>query len=166
MLSIHNNEMIAILSLESRDLMAIKDIFKVSRKTFFYPSAWLDIESIKNNNIAIWTVLRNLFKKDQPVRTETFEQAMKRQELTEADVNKVEKDYRIYVFIFVVCGLLVFAYSCYLLVNLMLAGWLLALAAAALFFAQAFRYDFWAFQIKQRRLGCTFAEWKQFRFKG
>ncbi|MFZ2314935.1 MAG: type IVB secretion system protein IcmV [Gammaproteobacteria bacterium] len=147
--------------------MAIKDVLKVSRKTFFNPSGWIDAEAIKNNNSAIFTVLKNLFRKDKPVREETFEQAMERMGVTEAEVNGIEVNYRTYSLIFLVCGFLVFGYSLYLLFSLhTFSGWLLATAAMALFFAQAFRYDFWAFQIKQRKLGCTFAEWKQYRLKG
>lgn len=147
--------------------MAIKDVLKVSRKTFLNPSGWIDAESIKKNNAAIFTVLKNLFRKDKPLREESFEEAMERMGVTEAEVNNIEVNYRTYSLIFIICGLLVFAYSLYLLFSVhTFSGWLLATSATALFFAQAFRYDFWAFQIKKRKLGCTFAEWKQYRLKG
>ena len=66
--------------------MAVRDIFKVSRKTFFNPTSWIDLEALIYQNKTIWSVLKGLFTKPAVERTETFEEAMKRQDMTEADV--------------------------------------------------------------------------------
>jgi hypothetical protein len=40
-------------------------------------------------------------------------------------------------------------------------GWFLGMATSALFFAQAFKYDFWSLQMRRRKLGLTFQDWKK-----
>ncbi len=142
--------------------MPVRDIFKVKVKTFLNPSGWLDLESLIAYNRTLWDVLRGLFMPPKPVREETFEQAIKRFGLTEADVKERIKNYRLFALIFLIFGLVLFAYSFYLLFRHgTFLGWLLGIAVTTLFFSQAFRYDFWAFQLKRRQLGATFAEWKR-----
>lgn len=142
--------------------MAIRDIFKVSRKTFINPSAWIDLDALKTQNQMVWGALKSLFSTPVPVREETFEQAVKRLGLTEDDIQTSISRYRTYALLFVGLALLVFIYAFFLLFYYgYLLAWLLAMAVCGLFLAQAFRFDFWAFQMRKRRLGITFNEWKQ-----
>jgi hypothetical protein len=143
--------------------MAIKDIFKVSRKTFFNPSAWLGYTELKDHNRTLWDNLSGLFSVPQPpLVEETFEQAMQRLGLSEEDVAHAAKNYRLYALGFFLIGLAVFLYSFFLLFSHgLFLGWLLALSAAILFWGNAFKYDFWSFQMRSRKLGVTFEEWKR-----
>ena len=82
--------------------------------------------------------------------------------MTEDDIKNAQVNYRYYTWMFVVFGFLMFAYSFYLVFRYgTFLGWLLGMAVSTLFFSQAFNYDFWVFQIKRRKLGATFAEWKR-----
>lgn len=142
--------------------MSIRDIFKVSRKTFFNPTAWIDYEGLVNTNKIIFTQLKRVFTRPVAGTTETFEQALERQGMNEADVAQLISRYSLFTLCFFVCGVLVFVYAFYLLFSHhSFFQWALALAVAALFFSQAFRYDFWALQMKKRRLGLSFDEWKK-----
>lgn len=142
--------------------MAVRDVLKVSRKTFFNPSAWLGVDLIKEQHQVIWGFVKSLFTKPKPTRTETFAEAMARLNLTEDDIQSAYSNYRYFALLFFGLGLLTFAYAFYLLFrHTTFTGWLLGLAVSALFMSQAFRFDFWAFQIKRRALGITFAEWKR-----
>lgn len=142
--------------------MAVRDIFKVSWKTFFNPAGWIDYEGLKRQNAILYSMLRNLFVRDQPARVETFEEAKTRLNLTEEDIQKSATIYRWYALFFVIIGVILLGYAFYLLFSgKTILGWLLGLAVSGLFLAQAFKYDFWAFQIKRRKLGATFAEWKR-----
>lgn len=142
--------------------MAIRDIFKVTRKTFVNPSAWIDYESLRFQNRTIYDALKNIFTTQQPMREESFEQAMKRLGMTEEDVQYGATNYRLFAMVFLIIGLLIMFYSFYLLFqHAAFLGWLLGLSAAALFFAQAFKYDFWSLQMRRRKLGLTFTDWKK-----
>lgn len=141
--------------------MAIRDIFKLTRKTFFNPVAWIDYNALKEYNRTIFDVLRNLFTTPQPARQETFAAAMQRMKLTDKDVKSLIKTYLLYCYIFFGLGLVLFLYAFYLLFAYgTLTGWLLGIAASALFFSQSFRYHFWSMQMQKKKLGLTFAEWK------
>ena len=142
--------------------MAIRDIFKVSRKTFFNPSGWLDTESLIAYNTTIWGSIRGLFRAPAAEKKETFAEAAARLHLTEEDIVRIQNNYLIYALIFIVLGVVLFLFSLYLaFYHNTFHGWLLALVAAGLAGAQAFRFHFWYFQVKFRKLGCTFEEWKR-----
>lgn len=144
--------------------MAVRDIFKISRKTFFNPSGWLDLNGLIEQNKTIISVLKNLFTKAEPARQETFEQAMERLKLTEPDIVALVRRYTLFVWLFVVCALAAFAHAFYLLFAYHLFfAWLLSMSVSLFFWAQAFRYDFWGLQLRRRALGLSFADWKKSR---
>lgn len=141
--------------------MAIRDMLKITRKTFFNPAGWFDYDAVKANNKTLWNILNPLFQVPTGTRTETYEQALKRLEVTDEEAQQRAKLYRSYALGFFLLGLLVFFYAFYLVfAYATFSGFLLGLCAAAAFFSQAFRFDFWSFQIRRRKLGATFEEWK------
>lgn len=140
--------------------MAFWQIFKISRKTFFDPKSWLGYNSLAENSRSLWGTLRFLFISPAAGPAETFEEAKERLGLSDKAIRQIAQTYRYYAYGFALLGFLVFIFSFYLLFyHGTLQGWLLALAASALFFSQAFRYHFWFFQIKQHKLGYTVREW-------
>jgi intracellular multiplication protein IcmV len=142
--------------------MAIKDIFKVSRKTFINPSGWLGYTELKSSTTTAWELMRGLFYTPKDVNPETFEEAMTRLNLTEEDIKQQSVRYFNFAVLFITLAVVSFLFAFYLLfVEHTFAGCLLGLAVTALFGSQAFRYHFWYFQIQRRKLGCTFEEWKQ-----
>ncbi len=146
--------------------MAIRDevrkIFKISRKTFLYPSAWIDLNGLINQNSYLYTTLKNTFSAPTGDKPETFEEVVKRQGLTEKDLKEGAATYRALAIVFVILGLISLVYAFKLILNSSsILGMILGLAVTALFLAQAFRYDFWALQMRERRLGLTFQDWKK-----
>jgi intracellular multiplication protein IcmV len=142
--------------------MAIRDIFKVSRKTFFNPSAWLDFEALKAYNLTIWNSIKGLFQSPATGQTETFDEAVARLGLTEEDIEAAKRNYFVYAIIFVVLAVALLIFTIYLgFYHRTFHGVLLGLVTTALCAAQAFRFHFWYFQIKFRQLGLTFEEWKK-----
>lgn len=142
--------------------MALKDVLKINRKTFFNPRAWFGYDTVKQQTNLVIDIGKDILIPEKPQREETFEEAMKRFNLTDADVKSISENYLIYSLFFVVLGAVSFAGSFIMLFYYdTFAGWLIGLAATALILVQAFRYHFWHFQIKFRKLGCTFEEWKQ-----
>jgi intracellular multiplication protein IcmV len=138
----------------------VKDIFSVSRKTFFNPSAWVGYRNVAGYTTLLYTTLKTIFSTPVPQREETFEQAMKRLQLTEEDVVTGISKYRAYAVAFVICGLASLLYGFFLLFKYgTFIGWLLAMAMTALFCSQAFQYDFWSFQMRKRKLGLTSSDY-------
>jgi intracellular multiplication protein IcmV len=103
-----------------------------------------------------------MFVSAKPQREETFDQALIRLNLTEADVKSSITTYRNYALLFLVFAVLALAYAFFLLFRYgTITGWMLGMAMCGLFVSQAFKYDFWAFQMRRRKLGATFSDWKK-----
>lgn len=144
--------------------MALKDIVKVNRKTFLDPRSWLAYDSLKEQSVGLWTTIKNLFSPAKATRIETFEQAMERLKVSNNDLKETEASYRAFSWVFAVLAGLMALFGFYALLHHgSLPSLILSLAMTALFAAQGFRFSFWAFQIKHRKLGCTFEEWRQGR---
>jgi intracellular multiplication protein IcmV len=143
--------------------MAIRDALKVSRKTFFNPRAWLGYDALKDQTETITSFIKGATTVQRPDITETYDEAMQRLDLTEADVRTTARLYLIYAISFLVLAVCDFFYGLYLLFHHgAFLGLVLSLAVFALLIAQAFRYHFWYFQIQSRKLGCTIDEWRDY----
>ena len=141
--------------------MAIRDVVKVSRKTFFNPRAWLGVDELKFQFSTIISILKDLFSTPVPAREETFEQALARLKIEETDLTFLKNRYWTFSLFFMVCFFITFAYAFFLLFSHhVFFAFLMALAVALFFVGQAFRFHFWYYQLKSRRLGVTFTEWK------
>jgi len=142
--------------------MAVRDVFKVGRKTFLNPSAWIDLEGLIAQNKTIVDIVKGMSTPPGAGAPETFEDAFKRQGLTEQDVKEGIITYRTMAFGFLVLALGSLLYAGYLMLRHgSFLGTFLSLAVGALFSAQAFKYDFWSLQMRKRQLGLTFADWKR-----
>ena len=141
--------------------MPLRDVFKISRKTFFNPRGWFDLDSLADQNRTIWAALQALVAKPVVGEKETFDEAMKRQNLTEPDIKKRCDYFKTVAMCLGLLGLCLFLYAFYLIFkHVSFTGWLLSMGASGVFFAKAFQYDFWALQLERRQLGLTFADWK------
>lgn len=142
----------------------LRKTLKVSRKTFFDPKAWLGWDFLKTETTQLVDSVKDNFEipKSGENKVSTFEEAMIRQGVTEDDLKRTSRRYTSYTLIFLFLGFILFVWGFYLLFSHgILSGWILALAVCALFFSQAFRYDFWNLQIKKRRLDLTYEDWKR-----
>lgn len=141
--------------------MPIKDVVKVNRKTFINPRGWLGYDSLKDQNRTLWDIVKDLFRPASPERQESFDAAVQRFNLTEADLDEAKKNFLFFAIIFSVLAVFSLFLGFYVLIwHETFAGLILSFATFALFAAQAFKYHFWYFQITQRKLGCTFNDWR------
>lgn len=90
---------------------------------------------------------------------ESFEQAVRRLRLSPADLEKRRKSFLQQSILFLLFGLLIFAYAVYLFAESAWGSGVVALLMTGVFVLYAFRAHFWAFQIKYKKLGCTWKEW-------
>lgn len=146
--------------------MAIKDqvktVLKVDRKTFFNPRAWFGYNEVKGQTVFLYDTIKQILSPQAPEREESYDEALVRLGITDAESQETGKTYLYFSWMYAALGIGAFLIGFYLLfAHETFAGFMLALAVAALLGVQAFRYNFWHFQIKFRKLGCTFEEWKQ-----
>ncbi len=142
--------------------MAVRDLFKINRKTFFNPSAWIDYPSLKNNTLMLYGVLKNTFTVPKPTTSETFEESVKRRGLSDKDIADGIGTYQGLAWVFVILAVAALVYAGYLMYYYStITGMILSIVVSALCLSQAFKYDFWALQMRRRKLGLTFSDWKR-----
>lgn len=141
--------------------MAMKDVVKVSRKTFFNPRAWLGYDTLKESTQGFFAIVRGVLGRRalEPEKKETFAEAAARLNLNENAIKDLQFTYFSYALLFFLVALGIFGYSIWLLIHLHISAFILSLTLVALMLSQAFRFHFWHFQIKHRKLGCTLDEW-------
>lgn len=91
--------------------------------------------------------------------SETFEEAMQRLQLNEEDLVARKKEFTRLFYFFLGLAFLVVLYALYMAIKGSLAPSLIAFCLALYALTQAFRFHFWLFQIKHRKLGCSWREW-------
>ena len=136
-----------------------RGFFRMLSSTFFDVPRWINAKQYVETNKTLYTKIKDVFRIAQPEREETFAAAMLRLKLTEQDLKeRIPANQRamtiLLAFIVVLC-----LYGFYLMFSGAVAGTLVILAVIVLSAVRAFQYSFWNFQIKHRKLGCSFKEW-------
>ncbi|MCC5791854.1 MAG: type IVB secretion system protein IcmV [Legionellaceae bacterium] len=138
----------------SRILQTLKQIFNVRY--------WSDFDRIK----AFWHYMVRAFKKlfvppTEPRQgsMESFEEAIKKMHMSQADLDVRQRALKRLSILMLTFAILIFGYSFYHLFWGAWPGFYLSLVVSFLALVLAFRYHFWYYQIKSRKLGCSFAEW-------
>ncbi len=117
------------------------------------------VREISNAATAINDVALRLVGGKEPKNPTTFADAVARLQLTEAEIDeKAQSLFRMAMF-FLAFAVGMFAYAMYLFWQSSPHGAFAATGISLVIFAMAFRYHFWFFQVKHRKLGCTFKEW-------
>lgn len=127
---------------------------------------------IANSTLQIfgWKYIKDMFNYIQGMFTtfikgpkkgseQTFEEAIEQYQLTEEQLHKKSDGLLKQSILFVVIGLGFFIFSLFRLYGGFFMQGTLLIFIAILLLANAFKSHFWYFQIKNRKLGCTFQEW-------
>lgn len=143
--------------------MGVLGVIKKSVAAGWNVSAWLGLKQIKQNSKLIKELTTDLksvgkTKGSEPL-AETFEQALRRLNMTEADLQeRMKKSDQIIL----LCGILTIptlAYAIYLFCTAFYLSSFVCVMLTILLVAYTFREHFNRFQMRQRRLGCHFQEW-------
>lgn len=123
-------------------------------------SAWIGVDNIKTSTRNLTNLAKPYFiPAEAKHEDETFVQAMQRLNLTEDILQKKLKDFSRLLITYSSIALACLLYTIYLAFAGSFGNFLLALVVCFLALAQAFRFHFWIFQIKHKKLGCTISEW-------
>ena len=126
----------------------------------------LAFDLLKDVTRMFWNIAASIFNK-KIIQPETFEQASQRLDLSEADIQARIKSLKNEILIFSFSAITIFSYAVYL--GISGAGFfavLIALLVSTSLFICAFKSHFWLFQVRNRKLGCTFQEWINSTIKG
>ncbi len=121
--------------------------------------AWIDYDRTRASLKYVTDGIKKLFVPQKPAKTENFQAAVERLNLSDADLKNRQHTLRRLSVFMVAIASLIFIYSGYHLINGHFSAAILSFIVMCLALILAFRYHFWYFQIKSRKLGCTFSEW-------
>src|SRR5262249_36597004 len=105
------------------------------------------------------------FKKS-PIIKETYEEAVRRLNLTQKDIENRKKNFFRTALFYLVIAAVLFVYAVDLLFSSMFFATLVAFMLVIIAGALAFREHFWYTQMKQQRLGLSFKDWFGYTFRG
>lgn len=127
---------------------------------------WMSMGTIKDSFEKTSSILSDLVVPAKAQRKETFQEALKRLGISEADLEQRKKEFFRLVVIYTVIGLSIVFYGIYMAVNQHFAAGLISICLSLFAFGQAFRFHFWLFQVQHRKLGCTVQEWLNSKVTG
>lgn len=126
----------------------------------FKVTKWAGLDQIKDSSKSVVNLGRHLFTAEQANYVETFEEAMQRLNITEAELNARRKEFTRLLFIYLIVALSIFSYSIYVVaVHKNFMGFMMGFAITIYALTYVFKYHFWIYQIKHKKLGCTLREW-------
>lgn len=121
--------------------------------------SWVDWDRMKVFTRYLVNGFRKFFVPQKKGPGESFEAAQKRLKLKDSDLLARQTGLLRLSILMVTIALLLLAYSIYLFTSRGYMGGLVSLVVMFIALVLAFRYHFWYFQIKERKLGCTIQEW-------
>jgi len=140
--------------------MGFKSLFSKGIGGGLNVKRWVGYGQIKSDTKVLGKLFQTVFsRRKEKLSTETFEEAVVRHGLTEEDIKKKMQSSRHLVIAFLSFALLLFLYSLYQWGSGAFLNGMICFLLALLSSAYAFREHFNLYQMKQRRLGCTYSEW-------
>jgi intracellular multiplication protein IcmV len=120
---------------------------------------WFDWERTKSFTVALKNGIKFLFVPKKSAPSETFQHAVTTLKLNDEELLIKQTALLRLSILMLILAVLIFGYSGYHLFYGSFKAFLVSMAVTCIALALAFRYHFWYFQIKHRKLGCTVEEW-------
>ena len=140
-------------------------LVKVFKQVFNF-RYWFDLDRVKAFTSYLVEGFQKMFVPQVAKKTETFDSAVKRMKLNPDELAaKQTALLRLSLLMCAVAGL-IFGYAVYQFYYSAYKAVLISLVLMLIALVLAFRYHFWYFQIKERKLGCSLYEWYRQGIKG
>lgn len=145
-----------------------KGRFKRLFNKYFDYRAWSDWKRTSAMTHYFISVFSRLFipKEVNPEDAKQFDALVQEMGLTEDDLGVRLLNFRRMYLVMIAGAFLFYAYAMYQMLYGGVLSVILSLVFAFVSLALAFRYHFWYFQIKHRKLGCSIQEWFKTSFMG
>jgi intracellular multiplication protein IcmV len=132
---------------------------KVSGHFFSYRvDKWISYQYLKSTLMHMIFIVKSLPKAERARTKESFEEAILRLELSPQDLARKAKQLHQWRMLFLGLAVGLLGYALYTFSQDNGMGTLMALALMLYAVSQSFRFHFWHYQLKNKRLGCTLRE--------
>lgn len=133
---------------------------KGTMKTFVDIPSWIGLNALKLQTRTLYDGVKPLLIPRRIRETLSFEEAMAKHGVTtEIQIQMIKRSYLLYAWLFFGAALICAVYSLYWFIGGSFIVGSLTLMVSAVIFLRAFGCHFWYFELKHRKLGCTFHEW-------
>jgi intracellular multiplication protein IcmV len=126
---------------------------------------WLGFNQIKKSSMQTKDMLVKTFTVQQSVEKKTFAEAMRDLNLTENDLEKKSITLQRLTNIYLIISCCIFLYSLALAYNGLFYQFIVGLSLTVLSLANCFKYSYFRFQIRHKKLGISLKEWFTEDFK-
>jgi len=121
--------------------------------------SWADWDRVKEFTLYFRNSIKRLFVPMKTADVESFDAAVQRLNISDAELLVKQKALFRLCVIMLIAASLFFIYAGYHLFYGTLRAAIISYVVMMIALVLAFRYHFWYYQIKARKLGCTFKEW-------
>ena len=120
---------------------------------------WIDWDRTKSYVLYLFFGIKKFLVPQAPERSESFAEAQTENNLTDKDL--LVKQNALYRLSLLMIGFAfgMLLYTVYQMVQGSLFGIIVSFIVMLMALVFAFRYHFWYFQIKERKLGCSLSDW-------
>lgn len=148
-------------SIQKRKIMKNKSASRTKRLVtrLFNVRSWLDVARVRAGRQYISDACGTWFNPQKIKKIESFQAATARLNLNDEDLRIRQRGLLRLSIIMACMSFVIFAYTLYNLFYGRYMAVLLSTVVMLLGLVLAFRYHFWYFQIKHRKLGCSVYEW-------
>lgn len=137
-----------------------KRFFGFMGRNFFNVRRWTSYDYLKNSAKDIYANGKEVFKGPKISKPETFSEAADRLGLSKEDLQERYNSCKTTFLMFFALTVALALYTLYLLFTGIFLGAVLTFSLTTLVGIHAFKYHFWMFQIKNKKLGCSLNEWR------
>lgn len=127
--------------------------------------SWIGYDTMKGATRTLFRSFRALTIGKKASFTESFDEAITRLDISENDLQALTKRFLFETYFYLVVTACITGYMLYLFWQAALISGFLTILVILLGLLKTFESHFYYFQIKHRKLGCTFKEWFQGRIE-
>jgi intracellular multiplication protein IcmV len=142
--------------------MGVKKVLKDSTIGALNPKRWMSSGLLSKQTSSFKSIVSGTFKSQKEgdgFKPTSFEDCMKHYNVTEDDLKKKMNTASRTSYFCMVLSLVTFFYSFYQFSHTSFLGGVMCVVLTLLLWSLAMREHFNYFQMRERRLGCTFKEW-------
>ena len=126
----------------------------------FKVTQWVGLERLKGSSEQLVRITKSIFTPEQAEYSETFEDALQRLNLSKEQIEARRIEFTRLMIVYLLVAVALFSYSIYIVyVYKNFLGFFMAFSITIFALTHAFRYHFWIFQIKHKKLGCSVKDW-------
>lgn len=120
---------------------------------------WIGLENIKGTTGFLFRSIMPCFRPEETDAKDSFNEAIKKLNLSEDDINLRKQEFQNLFILHLFISALVFCYSMYLFATNNWGGGLMTLCIFCYPLAITFKFHFWLYQMKTRKLGHSLRDW-------